>query len=248
MRAVTSFRNQTYQNKRLFILDTGDKEFPIMQEDGIYAEYFGHDQRPGLCVLTRGTTIGALRNLANGYAETLHADIIVHFDDDDFSHPRRIEEQVALLVASGKECVGYNEMLFWRDGEPGFKPGPTGSPIPDPEHDQQSEAWLFQNKSPRYSLGTSLCYWRSTWEKHPFPDKMRGEDYDFVYGCDSAGCSSLAETPRSLWPDRPPGWEPEPRMIASIHAGNGVRVDQRAPHHWMRVPNFDAHCRSVMSL
>src|SRR5258708_3294771 len=54
--------------------------------------------------------IGTLRNEANAQVD---ADIICHFDSDDWSHPNRIAEQIAQLQSSGAECVGYNEMLFW---------------------------------------------------------------------------------------------------------------------------------------
>ena len=52
-----------------------------------------------------------LRSAREGHA----ADILVHLDDDDYSHPNRIAEQVVLLQSSGADCVGYREMLFWQN-------------------------------------------------------------------------------------------------------------------------------------
>lgn len=243
-RAVRCFREQTYPNKMLFIWDSGTKGVDFRKpgcepDDDAETPTAARGYLVWYPAGEKFQSIGKHRNDLNELViDGGPVDIFVHWDDDDYSHPRRIEEQVALLVASGKECVGYNEMLFWDETELGVNG--IGLTLP------KEEAWLFQNKSPNYALGTSLCYWRSTWEKHPFPDKMRGEDYDFVYGCDSAGCSSIP----SLRPEAQPGCEDfhEPRMIASIHADNGVRVAQRAPHHWTRAPQFEDYCREKMAL
>jgi glycosyltransferase involved in cell wall biosynthesis len=234
-RAVRSFRAQTYGRASIIALDTGAGDNLDIQ--------VSHMPK------WAGRTIGALRNELNSLCS---GDIICHFDSDDISHPRRIEEQVALLQASGKECVGYHDMLFWRDGEQGFKPHSTGVPIPDPSRDRPSEAWLYQNRSPRYALGTSLCYWRSAWEKRPFPDKNRGEDHEWVYGVDCMGVSSIpgplgTEANAALrWASGTPSYPP--RMIASIHASNGIRVDEKAAHHWSRAAEWDQYCRERMKL
>lgn len=160
-RAVRSFEAQTYQNKMLFILDTGSGEFPIKQENGIYAEYWPNVEH----------SIGMLRNLANAYANPycLNTEIIIHFDDDDYSHPNRIAEQVALLQASGKECVGYRRVPFLVS---------TGEHL---------GAWEYSNDDPRYCIGSSLAYLRSAWERNPFKDRMCGEDKEFVRAVDSMG-------------------------------------------------------------
>jgi glycosyltransferase involved in cell wall biosynthesis len=165
-----------------------------------------------------GKTIGALRNEANALAR---ADILVHFDSDDWSHPNRIAEQVALLQSSGADVVGYREMLFWRD--------------------DGGEAWLYSNKNPGYALGTSLCYWRRTWERKPFPATSYGEDLQFctglkVCGVPAFGCSGEAYH--------------DPRMIARIHHGNTSTAykpeNMARASEWKRVPEWDQYCRSVM--
>jgi glycosyltransferase involved in cell wall biosynthesis len=112
-RALAAFRAQTYPAKRLLIYDTSpvvdlwdtlglvdDGDVEIIDSAAI--DHHG-----------RRKTIGHLRNRANHHAVSEGVDIIAHLDSDDWSHPRRLQEQVALLEASGKMCVGYRELLFW---------------------------------------------------------------------------------------------------------------------------------------
>ena len=109
----------------------------------------------------------------------------------DLSHPRRLEEQVALLIASGKECVGYRELLFWDTRvaqirvDPS-KPGPGGRGCLGTV-EKVGEAWLYSNTNPAYCLATSLCYWRKTWEAKPFPDAMIGSEREWLKGLDTVG-------------------------------------------------------------
>src|SRR6185369_11808099 len=100
-RAIASFEAQTYERKCLLVLDSGRE--PLNLPTNIRQIY---KHMPGVKL-----TVGELRNVANAMAGG--ADIIAHFDSDDWSHPRRLEEQVALLQASGADVVGYNEILFW---------------------------------------------------------------------------------------------------------------------------------------
>jgi len=89
-------------------------------------------------------SIGALRNEANAGSAIINPDIICHWDSDDWSHPNRIAEQVALLQASGAECVGYHQMLFWAEH--------STYPV------STAEAWLYRASIPNYTIGTSICY------------------------------------------------------------------------------------------
>jgi len=120
-------------------------------------------------------SIGALRNWAlqlvsraiTSYAQdelgnSFKSDIICHFDSDDYSAPTRISDQVKLLQESGKQAVGFREMLFWRSAE---APHAIGE---EPDTWNGGQAWLYRNTDPRYILGTSLCYWRKAWESKPF--------------------------------------------------------------------------------
>ncbi len=264
-RAARSFFAQTYPNKKLFVMDSSDEPlktsewfaFPGAKSGMIYG--CRATDNPDSYQAKRGP-IGRMRNTADREAISTHAlgpDIFIHWDDDDYSHPNRIAEQVALLQASGKECVGYRDMLFWRydmarpwdsvNCACGNKYWRSGAPCPQCHAYPDGEAWLFQHPSPSYCLGTSLCYWRHVWERRPFPDLPKnnsgeGEDTAWLKGVDSLGVRTydgIAHDDNF-----------EPRMIASIHGANTMHYEKvlRESPSWRRVPEWDAHCRERMAL
>ena len=262
-RAVECFRAQTYPAKTLLIYDTGTDDAEDCPGDYPLVIWIPEE--------SRGRTIGELRNAANSHVEGVEVDlsagtskdcggdILIHWDSDDFSHPNRIAEQVALLQSSGAECVGYREMLFWRqiqkrdivDGPEGREPGIWYS---------DGEAWLYTNPDPRYALGTSLCYWRKTWERKPFEalptsaTDSASEDARFIAGLNCVGVPAFGhDEPRVNLSCQ--GTDFSPRMIARIHAGNTSQAyDPRNMERsnkikggpWRRVPEWDAYARSVM--
>lgn len=83
--AIRSFQQQTYENKELVILNTGE---PLLSPD---------NQLPGVteCYLPPELTLGELRN--NGL-NAAAGDYIAQWDDDDFSRNDRIERQVELAI------------------------------------------------------------------------------------------------------------------------------------------------------
>ena len=187
-------------------------------------------------------TIGMLRNSAVAWLKSVRGidvDLFVHFDDDDYSHPNRIAEQVALLQSTGADVVGFNEMLFWREPEPLRYLDQGKVPTKRP----QGEAWLYINRNPTYALGTSLCYWRRTWERKPFEATNYGEDHKFCSGLKVLGTNSFNTQQFT---------DQQPRMIARIHAGNTAKSAytpehmRRHPEHWKRVPAWDAYCLETM--
>lgn len=257
-RAIKAFFAQTYEQRRLLVWDTGETrlglrrtmtaiESRMLQWPEVDREHF------------KGASIGTLRNAANKYAlahyttSDTRAEVLMHWDSDDLSHPQRIAEQVALLVDSGKECVGYNEMLFWRQR---FGLDPKCGKEHIIEHDP-GEAWLYRNVRHDYAVGTSLCYWRDAWERHPFEDLPKkpggtGEDTQWLRGVRCGGVSSIGyskevvrtATAQVICADI------KPRMIASIHGGNSMPYDLETLESpsWQRVPQWDEHCRATMAL
>ena len=209
-RAVRCFLSQTYENKRLLIWDAGKVLSPELASED-------HNDQAWVPASAH-LSIGNARNQANSF--WTEYDIACHFDDDDWSHPRRIEEQVALLESSGKECVGYNDMLFCR----------YGAPI---------QVWRYRLPLPGYALGTSLCYWRRAWARNPFPDKSNGEDWGFLKG---VSCKSETAVHQPIM-----GCEVmAPRMIATIHGGNTATRLDPSKSEWTREPEWDKRVREIL--
>lgn len=252
-RAILAFNAQTYKNSALLIWDTGEPRAPY-KGDHSTAESADSRQRIFHCFPPNtGATIGALRNSVNSAALDLHAEVIVHWDSDDWSHPNRIAEQVALLVDSGKECVGYNEVLFWR--EIGFTAESTRADIAKGD----GEAWLYRNVRHDYAIGASLCYWADVWQRRPFPDLPKkkggtGEDTEFVRAVRCAGVPALGgeAVASGSWKEAEAGAIAyAPRLICAIHGGNSMDYSDAtlgATPSWQRVPAWDEHARGIMAL
>jgi hypothetical protein len=137
-RAVRCFKRQTYANRSLLILNSGTT--PV--EDRLCCQQSILIEAPWFA----GQPIGSMRNLANSMAHK--SEVICHWDDDDYSYPHRIREQIETLQATQGQVVGFNEMMFWRHVE--------------------KQAWQYSNKQRNYALGTSLCYWREVWRRDLF--------------------------------------------------------------------------------
>ena len=253
-RAVRSFHTQTYPNLELLIFDSGAGQYSpaeswLRNVSHVDARTMGGCKEVNRWQGWKNSTIGELRNKANAIRKS---DIICHFDSDDWSHPNRIAEQVALLQSSGAECVGYNEMLFWDTAT---------------EHTFSDErgvgtAWLYTGPSDQYCLGTSMCYWRKTWERNPFADTNAGCDDLYWHGRGlrmvaypaSGGMKcepvEIERTPGASWREFEPGpiTYTDPRMVAAIHGSNTCAAIDPTSTDWRRAPEWDAYCRERMAL
>lgn len=125
------------------------------------------DERIRLIHLSTSPEIGAKRNFG---CERAAGQIIAHWDDDDYSAPGRVEDQVGRLLESGKAVTGYHSMRF-TDGI----------------------RWWLYSGSKYYALGTSLCYWRWWWQQNKFQSLHVGEDNQFVASAHSSGELATAE-------------------------------------------------------
>ena len=166
-RAVRAFREQTYQNKRLYILDTGNENAGYFLDDDDVSHRWAD-------ISLQTWSIGRLRNEA--CHNNADADIFIHWDDDDWSAPDRVERQLRLLESSGKPVVGVHDLLYHR------------------MTDRTLWRYDFQG-TPPYACGTSLCYLRSYWEAHRFPEKRHSEDTDFAMKARAEG--NLASEPNA---------------------------------------------------
>lgn len=250
-RAIHCFQEQTYGNRWLYIYDSGRVPCVEALPDG-YPEYRIRYHR----TLPNGRTVGALRNDANELNFDLGPDLFAHFDSDDWSHPQRLAEQVALIESDPTlDAVGYSDMLFWSEAHKwgGCRQG--GNPAETESYEYVrycetcgqedtcedslppcvGEAWLYTSTS-SYLLGTSLLYRRAAWERKPFEHVNQGEDRRWLAGLRTKGASSTDHLTVN------------PRMVASIHGGNTSSRIEPSSENWLRVQAFDSYCRSVMTM
>jgi glycosyltransferase involved in cell wall biosynthesis len=214
-RAVRSFQAQTYPHTFLVVYDNGEKAADLWSILKTSKGDLIHAYDP-----PAGFSIGKLRNEAIKLCP--QAEIVCHFDDDDYSHPNRIAEQVALLQSSGAACVGYSQAVFWDT---------VTSPV--------GVAWVYSGAP----IGASFCYWRKTWEDLPFEDVSRGEDDRFWRALRVAGkkvltVSGVDEEPRMIHHIHGGNtWTPD-YAKAVAHGSN----------NWRRALGCAAYCRERMKL
>lgn len=116
-KSVQCFKDQTYPNKELFVINEGPKEYQEKIEkhlDGL------HNVK--LVFLNGWYSLGALRNLSIALSS---GDIFVQWDDDDFNMPERLSVQYNFLANHPKAKVCYlsdqlhyyfnTNYLFWED-------------------------------------------------------------------------------------------------------------------------------------
>jgi O-antigen biosynthesis protein len=142
--AIDCWQAQTYDRRELIVLDNGDDQV---------SDLMPNDPRIRYMRLAAKQTLGQLRNFA---CQLGAGEFIAHWDDDDWYHPKRLEEQLAAI--GDMQVVGYRTILFeWPDGT----------------------VRRYQGER-NYATGTSLLYRRTWWEAHRFRPKQVGEDGDFV--------------------------------------------------------------------
>lgn len=227
-RAVRCYLAQSYDNKALAILDNGPEPLtlPLPGPSTFITRLDQSDRK---------RSIGELRNIANATASLFQAEVIAHFDSDDFSHSERISEQVMMLMETGADAVGYSEMLFWdtkTTHKEVWKRNEPGQVVTYLEP-IDGVAWLYSSPNPNACLGTSLMYKRATWERHPFPHKHHGEDTQWCLKLKTRAASAGVAIPR---------------MIASIHGENTCSEIKPGAKEWRRVAEYDQVCREAMKL
>jgi glycosyltransferase involved in cell wall biosynthesis len=149
--ALRCFFGQTYPERELVIVDDGAR--PV-------ADLIPDDARVRYVRLDRRTVLGTKRNIA---AENARGDVLVHWDDDDWSHPARLARQAAALSDQVDVC-GLNDLYWWEPAGP--------------------RAWRYRHPSRRrpWVAGNTLAYRTQAWRRSPFRPLAVGEDTAFVWG------------------------------------------------------------------
>ena len=104
IRAVKSFKNQTYENKELIIVSDGcEKTIEL------YNEHFSEDENIGLIQLPKQELYsGEMRNVALREAE---GDIITYLDTDDVIGKQHLETIMKQFDTDKYDWVYYNDYL-----------------------------------------------------------------------------------------------------------------------------------------
>lgn len=110
-RAIDSFARQSWANRELVIVTDGTPAFRSALQDYVDRQdiagiRFVVPEEPGL-------PLGALRNLA---CDASSGSILCQWDDDDWSHPQRLELQYRQMENEGaKACLLCDHLQFFED-------------------------------------------------------------------------------------------------------------------------------------
>lgn len=137
--SLAMFRQQTWANKELVIINTGQPLLAQPESDIIEV------------TAPSNITLGALRNIAFDHGS---GEWLTQWDDDDWSHPTRIETQMKGATEHGC-CVLHSQIRC----------------------NLLDRSDAFVHRSVCGIEGTILHHRRVPWR---YPDKARSEDTDFM--------------------------------------------------------------------
>ncbi|MBN1148032.1 MAG: glycosyltransferase [Anaerolineales bacterium] len=114
-RAVRCFMGQTYPNKELVIVDDGADDSLAHWIAEQHSKALAEGQIAYLRLPDEGRTLGELRNLA---VERSSGAYVAQWDDDDLSHPRRLELQMmAIQVLQTDACMLERHQIWWPESQ-----------------------------------------------------------------------------------------------------------------------------------
>ena len=146
---IASFLSQTLTDSELIILDDGTDSIVDLIPSNPRIKYI-RLEGPSL-------STGLKRNIC---CEQAQGEFIVHFDDDDWSAPRRIAHQVSELERTQKQVLTYYNILYWNV--------------------DTRLLYIFHPIDRGTPHGASFCYRKAWWEQHKFEDNCL-EDTEFGY-------------------------------------------------------------------
>jgi glycosyltransferase involved in cell wall biosynthesis len=143
--AVEWFLRQDYEPRELIVVDDGHEPVGDLLPD---------DPRIRHLVLSTRHSIGAKRNLG---AQEARGELIAHWDDDDWSAPRRLGYQVAALQTTGADVCGLSRLLYLELGG--------------------RRAWRYAwNGNREWVSDGTFMYTKNFWQSNPLPDTSMGLD------------------------------------------------------------------------
>ena len=226
--AIRRFLAQDYPDCELIVVDDGADPVDDLMPDNPAIRYFR---------LSGKNSVGAKRNIACGYAR---GEIILHWDDDDWSAPWRVSYQVEQLVNCKADVCGLDRVIF-------------AGPGPD-----RSYVYTYPNEDRPWVYGGTLCYRKELWTRNGFPDNSIGEDNDFLWNGVEKKIVPLPNpafyvgmihggntSPKSTWDAR---WSLQPAAqvmelldkdwedYSALLSGTGSKVKTVQPGHSLRKP------------
>ena len=162
--AIRCFLAQDYAEKELVIVDDGVDSVADLVPDDPRIRYFRAETRQ---------PVGAKRNFA---CREAHGQVIVHWDDDDWSAPWRLSYQAEQLRETAADICGLSRIWFYAR--------------------EEKRAWeyVYPSRQKPWVYGASLCYTREFWQKHPFPEIRLGEDTRFIWADARARVHALPDS------------------------------------------------------
>jgi len=163
-RAIRLFLAQDYDEKELVIIDDGADSVADLVPDDPRIRYFRSETRQ---------PVGAKRNFA---CRAARGEVLVHWDDDDWSAPWRLRYQVEQLREAAADICGLSRVWFYAS--------------------EEKRAWeyVYPPRQKPWVYGASLCYTREFWQRHPFPEIRQGEDTRFVWADARARVHALPDS------------------------------------------------------
>lgn len=150
--AISSFLAQTHKASELLLVDDG--EVPTVVPD---------DPRIRVIRIPKAD-LGTKRNIA---CEAARGDVVMHWDDDDWSVPTRMARQLSVLHIRQPLVTGYHGLSFYDMVTKRAYTIVSGL--------NAEGVSMLPN-----AMGTSLAYDKYYWKENPFPAVAIGEDVAFV--------------------------------------------------------------------
>jgi hypothetical protein len=162
-RAIRCWLQQDYPRTELIVVDDGTDRV----DDLVPA-----DPRVRYVPLPERRTIGAKRNIGCQHAQ---GELIVHWDDDDWSAPWRLAYQVEMFLKQDVDVSGLSAVFFC-DLVAG-------------------KAWRYEYPFQRrpWVADATFCYRRGLWEQSSFPDSSYGIDTTYLWNGSGKRVGSLAD-------------------------------------------------------
>lgn len=195
-KSLTYFAAQTFEDCELLILEEAAAPADFVPPPRVRYEH----------ILPTGWGAGTKRNTINSRA---YSDIIIHWDDDDWYHPSRIETQVNYLLelrSKSVQVVGYHSLLYYRVTDGTF--------------------WQYHCPKDRqpYATGTSQCYWREWWQHYKFRELPTAEDS--LFSDNARWFNALSSLPLSNM------------IVAQAHTSNTYRAQFGMPPFLAATPDI----------